>query len=148
MMLVSHGAMVLVIDGAKMSILRNRAKDFAADLEVVEHHEAPAAMTATTGTDKPGRSFNSTSRSRSAYEATNYHQVEEDDFAKAAIAKLNALAQQSGLDFIIVATPHVLGVIRPHYSANLRKQLRAEIDKDYAGRSAADVADLLRRHEA
>ena len=146
-MLVAHGAMVLVIDGAKMSILRNRAKDFTADLEVVEHHEAPAAKTATTGADKPGRSFNSTGRSRSAYEGSDYHQVEEDVFGKAAIARLNALAQQSDLAFIIVAAPHVLGVIRPHYSANLRKQLSAEIDKDYAGRPAADVADLLRRHE-
>jgi len=148
MMLVSHGAIVLISDGAKMSLLRNRGRDFAADLEPVDHHEKPAAMTAATGTDKPGRSFNSTGRSRSAYETTDYHQAEEDDFAKAAIEKLNALAQHSDLDFIVVAAPHVLGIMRPHYSADLRKRLVAEIDKDYAGRSTADVADLLRHHDA
>jgi protein required for attachment to host cells len=74
-MLVSHGAIVLVVDGAKMSLLRNRSKDFAADLEPVDHHEKPAAMTAAIGTDKPGRSFNSTSQSRSAYDAPDYHQT-------------------------------------------------------------------------
>lgn len=147
-MLVSHGAIVLVIDGAKMSLLRNVGRDFAADLEPLDHDEKPAAMTAATGTDRPGRSFNSTSRSRSAYEATDYHQAEEDDFAKAAIAKLNALAQHAEIDFIVVAAPHVLGIMRPHYSAELRKHLVAEIDKDYAGRPAADVADLLRHHDA
>ena len=65
-----------------------------------------------------------------------------------AIEKLNALAQHSDLDFFVVAAPHVLGVMRPRYSADLRKHLVAEIDKDYAGRSAADVAELLRHYDA
>jgi protein required for attachment to host cells len=147
-MLISHGAIVLVIDGAKMLLLRNRGKDFAADLEIVEHGTKQAASTAEIGTDKPGRSFSSTGRTRSAYDATDYHQAEEDDFAKAATEKLNSLAQHSDLDFIIVAAPHVLGVMRHHYSAELHKRLIAEIDKDYAGHSVADVADLLRHHEA
>ena len=147
MMLVSHGAMILVIDGAKMSLFRNRGKDFAAELEMVEQSSKNAPNTAEMGTDKPGRSFSSKGRSRSAHEATDYHQVEEDDFAKAATEKLNTLAQQSSLEFIIVAAPRVLGVMRAHYSADLRKRLVAEIDKDYAGRPVADVAELLRHHE-
>jgi protein required for attachment to host cells len=146
-MLVSHGAMILVIDGAKMSLFRNRGKDFAADLELVEHSAKQAARTAEIGTDKPGRSFGSTGKSRSAYEAPDYHQAEEDEFAKAAAEKLNALALQSNLDFIVVAAPRVLGVMRGHYSVDLRKRLVAEIDKDYAGRPLADVAVLLRTYE-
>jgi protein required for attachment to host cells len=146
-MLVSHGAMILVIDGARMSLFRNRGKDFAADLELVEHSAKRGARTAESGTDKPGRSFGSTGKSRSAYAATDYHQTEEDDFAKAATEQLNALALQSNLDFIVVAAPHVLGAMRAHYSADLRKRLVAEIDKDYAGRPVADVAMLLRNYE-
>jgi len=145
-MLVSHGAMVLVIDGAKMSLYRNAGKDFAADLDLVEHRGKHAANTADIGTDKPGRSFSAVGPGRSAYVATDYHQVEEDDFAKSAVAQLNALAHESDLDFIVVAAPHVLGVMRPHYSAELREHLVAEISKDYAGRPAADVAKLLRNH--
>jgi protein required for attachment to host cells len=146
-MLVSHGAMILVIDGAKMSLLRNRGKDFAVDLELVEHGAKQAASTTEMGTDKPGRSFASVGRTRSAYQATDYHQAEEDDFAKAATEKLNDLAQQSNLDFIVIAAPHVLGVMRHHYSPHLRNRLIAEINKDYAGRPTADVAELLRNHE-
>jgi protein required for attachment to host cells len=146
-MLVSHGTMILVIDGARMSLFRNHGKDFAGELELVEHRAQQAASTAEIGTDKPGRSFASVGRTRSAYQATDYHQAEEDDFAKAATEKLNGLAQQSNLDFIVIAAPHVLGVMRHHYSPHLRKRLIAEIDKDYAGRPAADVAELLRIHE-
>jgi protein required for attachment to host cells len=146
-MLVTHGAMILVIDGAKMALYRNRGKDFAADLEVVEHDAKHTASTTLIGSDKPGRSFSSTGSARSAHQTTDYHQAAEDSFAKAAIEELNTLAQQSNLDFIVVAAPRVLGVMRKYYSGDLRKRIVAEIDKDYAGRTAADVADLLRNYE-
>ena len=146
-MLISHGAIVLVIDGAKMAIFRNCGKDFAPNLELVEQTAKHAAKTAELGTDKPGRSFSSTGQARSAYQSTDYHQAEEDAFAKAATEKLNSLAQQSHLDFIVIAAPRVLGVMRQHYSSGLRKQMVAEIAKDYAGRPVADVAELLRHHE-
>ncbi len=147
-MLVSHGAMILVIDGAKMSLFRNCGEDFAADLELIEHGTNHAATTAAIGTDKPGRSFSSVGRSRSAHQSTDFHQAEEDAFAVAGAEKLNGLARQSNLDFIVIAAPRVLGVMRQHYSAELRKRLVTEINKDYAGRSADDIAELLRHHIA
>ena len=146
-MLISHGSIILVIDGAKMSIFRNRGNDFAADLELVEQNAKHTASIAELGTDKPGRSFNSKGRARSAHQSTDYHQTEEDAFATAAAEKLNSLAQQSHLDFIVVAAPRVLGVMRQHYSSGLRKLIVAEIPKDYARRPVADVAELLRHHE-
>lgn len=147
-MLVSHGAIILVIDGAKMSLFRNSGKDFAADLELIERDAQHVASTAELGTDKPGRSFASAGYGRNAHQSTDYHQIAEDAFAKAATEKLNGLAQQSSLDFIVVAAPRVLGVMRQHYSAGLRRNLRAEINKDFAGRPVADIVDLLRHHEA
>ena len=146
-MLISHGAIILVIDGAKMSIFRNCGRDLAADLELIEQNAKHASSTAELGTDEPGRSFGSKRRARSAYQSTNYHQGEEDAFATAATEKLNSSAQQSHLDFIVIAAPHVLGVMRQHYSSGLRKQIVAEIAKDYAGRPVADVVELLRHDE-
>ena len=146
-MLISHGAVILVIDGAKMSIFRNCGKDFAADLELIEQNAKHASSTVELGTDKPGRIFGSKRRARSAYHSTDYHQAEEDAFATAAVEKLNSLAQQSHLDFIVIAAPRVLGVMRQHYSSGLHQQMVAEIAKDYAGRPVADVAELLRHHE-
>ena len=148
LMLVSHGALILVIDGGRMSLFRNRGKDFAADLELVEKGAKHAANTAELGTDKPGRNFSPSGRSRSAHQSTDFHQATEDAFATAAAEKLNGLAKQSNLDFIVVTAPRVLGVMRQHYSTDLRKRLFAEIDKDYADRPVADIAELLRHHEA
>ncbi len=147
-MLVTHGAIIMAIDGAKMVLYRNRGKDFAADLEVLKHSAKHTASTSSMGTDKPGRSFSSTGRTRSAYQTTDYHQVDEDRFAKASVEELNILAQQSNLDFIVVAAPRVLGVMRKHYSGDLRRHIVAEIDKDYAARPTSDIADLLREYEA
>lgn len=147
-MLVPHGTMIMVLDGAKMALFRNRGKDFSPILEPVEHSQHHAAKTAELGSDRPGRSFNSKGHSRSAYQSADYHQAEEDDFAKAATATLNALAVASDLAFIVVAAPTALGMMRKHYGADLRKHLIGEIDKDYASRSAADIAIMLRDHEA
>lgn len=147
-MLVPHGTMVMVLDGAKMALFRNRGTDFTPDLEAVDHSAHHAAKTAELGTDKPGRSFSSTGHGRSAYQSTDFHQAEEDAFAKAATDTLNALVAQSKLGLVVVATPHVLGVMRKQYTANVRAHLLGEIDKDYASRSATDIAVLLRDHEA
>ena len=147
-MLVTHGAIIMVADGAKMSLFRNRGKDFAPDLELIEHCTNFVASTAELGSDKPGRSFTSMGNMRSSYESSDYHQMDENKFATAAIEKLNILAKHSILHFIVVAAPRVLGLMRKHYSADLRKQLIAEINRDYAGHNYTDVADLLRHHEA
>ncbi|CAN5139895.1 host attachment protein [soil metagenome] len=147
-MLIFHGTIISVVDGAKLSVFRNSGRDFGIHLDLVEHREQHSGRTADLGTDTPGRSFNSAGTGRSAYEATDFHQADEDSFAKSAVAQLNSLAKESDIDFIIIAAPHVLGVMRKHYSADLKKRLIAEIDKDYTGRRPADIIELLQNHDA
>ncbi len=147
-MLVPHGRMVMVLDGAKMALFRNRGTDFAPVLEHIDHSAHHAAKTTELGADKPGRSLSSEGDGQSAYQSTDFHQAEEDGFAKASADTLNVLAEESKLGFIVVAAPHVLGVMRKKYSSDLRAHLVGEIDKDYASRSASDIAGLLREHEA
>ena len=146
-MFVSHSALIMVIDGAKMSLFRNRGSDLSVDLELIEQNTQHSASTAELGTDKPGRSFSSKGQGRSAYESTDYHQAEEDEFAKAASEKLNCLAKDSKFDFILIAAPQVLGIMRQHYSGDLRNRLVAEIDKNYAGLPALEIAKLLNHFE-
>jgi protein required for attachment to host cells len=72
-MLVAHGTHIMVVDGAKMLLFRNRGKDFAPDLERIDHQETHVDRTANLGSDKPGRSFQSSGNGRSAHESTDYH---------------------------------------------------------------------------
>lgn len=43
--------------------------------------------------------------------------------------------------------PHALGLMRTALLADVRERLIAEIDKDYAGRTATEVGQLLKGYE-
>jgi protein required for attachment to host cells len=141
-MLVAHGTHIMVVDGEKMSLFRNRGKDFEPVLERIDHRENHADKTVNIGSDKPGRSFQSSSNARSAHESTDYHQQEEDRFANGAADQLNTLLTD-GNSGILIAAPHVLGVMRKRLKSDVRTRITAEIDKDYAGLSIADITTLL-----
>jgi protein required for attachment to host cells len=141
-MLVSHGTHIMVIDGANMALFRNRGKDFAPQLERLDHREIHTERSASFGSDKPGRSFQSAGVGRSAYQSTDYHQQEEDSFANEAADQLNALLTDD-INGILIAAPRILGVMRKRLLPDTRARITAEIDKDYATRSIADITTLL-----
>lgn len=141
-MLVAHAAHIMVIDGANRTLFRNRGNDFAPDLERIDHRHRQTGRTTDLGTDKPGRSFQSSGSARSAHESSDYHQQEEDRFANEAADQLNVLLT-AGASAILIAAPHVLGVMRNRLVPEARSRITAEIDKDYAQRSVADITALL-----
>jgi len=141
-MLIAHDTHIMVIDGANKSLFRNRGTDFAPDLERIDHRHRQTGRTSVMGTDKPGRSFQSTGNTRSAHESTDYHQQEEDRFANEAADQLNMLLT-GGASAILIATPHVLGAMRKRLSPGARSRITVEIDKDYAQRSVEDITALL-----
>lgn len=142
-MLVAHGTHIMVVDGEKMSLFRNRGKDFAPELERIDHRENLIDKIVNIGSDKPGRSFQRNGNGRSAHESTDYHQLEEDRFASAAADQLNMLLTDDAISGILIAAPHVLGVMRKRLNRGARARITAEIDKDYAGRTIADITTLL-----
>ena len=141
------GTLILVVDGARSSLFRNTGAALAPELVKIESLDHQSPSTTELGTDRPGRRFESVGTGRGAYESPDYHQQEEDDFARDATAHLNRLAADGKHKLILVATPKVLGTMRPHIAAKTHQLLIGEIAKNYAGRSAQDVADLLVRHE-
>jgi len=147
MMIVPNGTLIMVVDGARSSLFRNTGAALAPDLALIESSGDPSPSTAELGTDRPGRRFESTGASRGAYEGPDYHQQEEDRFSRAAAAHLNRLAAGGDHRLILVAAPKVLGKMRPHIEAATQDLLIGEIAKDYTGRPASDVAEMLIGHE-
>ena len=141
-MLIAHDTHIMVIDGANKSLFRNRGKDFAPDLERIDRRQRQGGRTSDSGSDKPGRSFQSTGSTRSSHESTDYHQQNEDRFANEAADQLNVLLTD-GASAILIATPHVLGVMRQRLAPEARLRITAEIDKDYAQRSVEDIIAFL-----
>ncbi len=146
-MLIPHGAHVMVVDGAKMALFRNSGKDFAPHLDLVEEKEKSTPRTSRLGSDKPGRGFQSMGSVRAVYETTDLHQLDEDAFVTEAAARLRALLTEDKQRAILIAAPHALGVMRKNLGPQLRARLIAEIDKDFAGRTAAEITQMIGNHE-
>jgi len=129
---IHTGDWVVVCDGAKSLILENAGDAMAPNLKTKEVHAQPDAKTSEQGTDAPGRSISSADGRRSAVEQTDWHDQAEQKFLIDLAKRLNvAVAGGETKSLIIVAPPRALGVLRQHYSAGVRKSVRAEIDKDY-----------------
>jgi protein required for attachment to host cells len=146
-MLVPHGVHILVVDGSRMALFRNQGRGPAPKLELLLQEQDVAPPTSAIGADQPGRSFSGKDGSRAAYEQTDLHQLIEDQFASRACAKLEAMLVAEGGPVILVAAPRVLGLIRKGLTPQIRQRVIAEIDKNYAGRTANEVAHLLTHYE-
>ncbi len=129
---IPQGEWVVVCDGKKALLLENAGDEKFLNLKTREVFDHPAAKTHEIGTDAPGRSHNSVGHGRSAMEQTDWHTQEEERFLKDLADHLNeAVRAGTAKSLIIVAPPRALGILRPAYSHDLRKALRAEVDKDF-----------------
>lgn len=145
-MLIAHDVLIMALDGARMSLFRNKGSVRAPKLELLVEEDQKTPSTAKLGDDQPGRSFQSIGDARGAYETTDLHQQAEDEFALEMAELLVFHMHDDERRAILIAPPHVLGLMRKHLPKDIRERLIAEINKDYAGRTASDVAELLEKH--
>ena len=147
-MLIAHDLLIMAVDGARMSLFRNKGTVREPQLELLVEEEQKSPSTAELGDDKPGRSFQSVGNARGAYETTDLHQQAEDEFALEMAELLVFHMHDDERRAVLIAPPHALGLMRKHLPKDIRERLIAEIDKDYAGRSTSDVTELLEKYGA
>ena len=143
-MQVPHDAFVVVADGRKMLFLRNDGDAEFPNLQLerkrVQDNPSDGAQSA----DAPGRSFSSTGPGRSAYQETDYHQLEEDRFAADVTELLKKRAFDNDYEaLIIIAPPKTLGEMRKHYHKEVADRLLGEIDKDLTGHPIDEIEQAL-----
>ncbi len=144
-MLVPHSALILVVDGSRMQLLRNRGKDNAPELEIIGEKKQADPPTRTLASDGPGRSFESAGSTRHAYTTTDYHQQREDNFGKAALAFLQSNGSHDA-PIVLIAPPHMLGELRKARNVQIERRTIAEIDKDLTHLHAQELAAFLLKH--
>jgi protein required for attachment to host cells len=129
---IGPGDWVVVCDGRKWLILENAGDERLLNLKAREERQAENPATHLQGTDRPGRTHQSTGAARSAVSQTDWHDEAERAFLKSLAKRINdaALRRETNA-LILVAPPRALGMIRPELSPAAVKILRAEIDKDY-----------------
>ncbi|TKD50733.1 host attachment family protein [Sphingomonas baiyangensis] len=143
-MQVPHKAFVVVADGRKMLFFRNEGDAEHLNLTVERVREQDNPADGDQSTDRPGRSFSSVGPGRSAYEETDFHQLEEDRFAAETAELLRKRALRNDFEkLIVVAPPKTLGELRKSYHKEVEARLVGELDKDLTGHPVPDIEKAL-----
>lgn len=132
---LSNETWVLVADGEKALFLVNEGDAEIPVLNVrrEKHQENPP--TREQAANRPGRQFESVGPGRSAYEDTDWHQLEKDRFADDLADMLYKRAHRGDFErIVIVAAPSVLG------------EIRDKMHKEVADRVVGEVAKTLTNH--
>ena len=143
-MWIDHGAMVLVADGRKMLVFRNKGDRTNPNLEAetVKVQDNPYDRDQTS--DAPGRAFNSVGSRRSAMEQTDFHELEETRFAAEAADLLKRGALSNDYEkLIVVAPPTALGEMRKRYHKEVQSRLVGEIAKDLANHPVPEIERII-----
>ena len=100
--------------------------------------------------DKPGRAFDSAGQGRHSmeYSSDPAEQSELNFASELSDVLTKALQKQRFDDLSIVAAPAMLAKLRQAISPQVRKTVRAEVDKDYTKIPKIELADVLKRSEA
>lgn len=145
-MLVPHDTHILVVDGARMQILRNRGQAASLDLEVIQEKTQSNPASHVLEADSPGRTHESSGPGGHAYPAADLHQQREDEFGADALAMLQKTAGPDD-GIIIIAPPKMLGQLRPTFDHAFRARIIGEMNKDLAHRPKEEIAMFLRNHQ-
>jgi protein required for attachment to host cells len=130
---------VVVADGAKFLLLRNKGDEDFLDLEVCAHDESEAPAARDLASDRAGRRYDSGQPvpggvrpfGRSAMEQTDWHRVAEARFAEETAERLNGWAEAGRFRHLgLAADPRTLGALRKAMGDALEQVILAEIPRD------------------
>ena len=137
-------ALVLVADGRKMLFLRNHGDQNQIDLRTEAHDERADAKDRELRTDAPGTQGQSFGYGRPAMDETDFHQQEEDNWAKEAADELKRRALANDFDALaIIAPPKTLGVLRKHLHKEVERRIVLALNKEMTDRPIPDIEELL-----
>ncbi len=135
---------VVVCDGTKALIFCNEGDAELLNLKALDIQIMPDPPTRDQGTDRPGRVHQSQGASRSAVEGTDFHAEAEVHFISQLAERLDVAARDHDVKHVIlVAPPKALGIFRKHMTPALHALIRAEVGKDFAQLSTAEIEKHL-----
>ena len=141
---IPHDAYVFVGDGRKALLLRNEGDAQYPNLKTERVFEQDNPPTREQGTDKPGRSYASVGGRRSAMEQADWHEIEEQRFAKDVADKLETLVRERSIEALVIAAPpKILAELRRSMHEEVEKRVIAEIDKNFTNQPVHEIEKLL-----
>lgn len=143
-MALPHRALVLVADGKKLLFLRNHGDQNQIDLRTESHDFRCDRYNREIKTDAPGTMKQRWGEGRPAMTETDFHQQEEDRWAKEAAEELKKRALRNDFEALaIIAPPKVLGVLRKEFHKEVERRLVLTSNKEMTDRPVPDIEELL-----
>ncbi|MCJ8157802.1 host attachment family protein [Sphingomonas sp. LaA6.9] len=143
-MRIAHDGLVVVADGNKMMLFKNKGSPTDLNLELVQLREQDNPPNREQKSDAPGRAFSSMGNGRSAYEEADFHAIEEARFAVETAELLRKGALDNEFDSLwVVAPPATLGALRKHYHKEVESRLKGEIAKNLTGHPVPQIEKIL-----
>ena len=98
------------------------------------------------GTDRPGRTFDSKGRGRHAMEpATDPSRQKQMKFVQRIAARMEqGRGAEACRDFVLIAAPATLGLLRKALTKTAQRQVRREIPKNVVREDENTIRNLLR----
>jgi protein required for attachment to host cells len=143
-MALPNQALVLVADGRKMLFLRNHGDQNQLDLRTESHDKRKDRKDSEIKTDAPGTQGQRFGAGRPAMDETDFHQQEEDRWAKDAADELNRRALENDFDALaIIAPPKTLGILRKEFHKEVERRIVMTLNKEMTDRPIPDIEELL-----
>jgi protein required for attachment to host cells len=126
-----HDAFVFVGDGRKALFLRNEGDEKFLNLRTEQVLVESNPPTREQGSDQPGRAFASVGARRSAMEDADWHEIEEQRFAREIADALHRMVRERKVKaLVVIAPPRTLAELRQSFHSEVKNRIVAEIDKD------------------
>jgi protein required for attachment to host cells len=147
MLKIPHTALVFVGDGRKALFLRNEGDAKFPNLRTERVFEAENPPTREQGSDRPGRvSEAAIAGRRSAVEPTDWHDIEEQRFARTVAVAMERMVRTSKAKaLVVVAPPKTLAELRSAFHSDVKACIVAEINKDMTKHSIEEIEKHLTR---
>lgn len=143
-MKLARNTCVFVLDGEKALFFRNIGFADYPKLELEREIVQDNPPDREQSSDQPGRAFASVGAHRSAYQETDFHELEQDRFAAQMAELLKKRALKNEFDkLIVVAAPKTLGAMRKHYHKEVEQRLIGEIGKDLTGHPVTEIEKIV-----
>jgi protein required for attachment to host cells len=144
---IPNGALVFVGDGRKALFLRNDGDEAFPNLTTEHVFLDKNPSTHAQGTDRPGRAFQAAgNHARSSVAQTDWHELEEHQFADRVAAVLERLVRQEKIKaLVIVAPPKTLADLRGVLHADVKARVVAELNKDLTNHPVYEIEKHLVR---
>jgi protein required for attachment to host cells len=141
---IPHDAYVFIGDGRKALVLRNEGNALHPSFKIEQVFANDNPPTREQGTDKPGRSFASVGARRSAMEQTDWHELDEQRFAREIADTLYALVLERGIEALVIAAPpKTLAELRKAMHQEVGKRVIAEVDKNLTNQPLHEIEKVL-----